>query len=274
MLLSAPPVKDESFPSAPQALLLVLALFMAEYLVGAALYDVRQALGLTREELSALVKLLGSGMLFAVLLHAKALPYRALFHPSRASLRATMVLLIPPVALLVPALVLLASELSDLLVRIFPLSAWEEQAFASMSAANIAAMTAVCVLAPVLEEMLFRGIILRAFMVQYSRGTAIAASALIFGVAHLNIYQFVIAFLLGLIAGWLYERSRSLVPSIALHAAYNTSLTVVGSSSWGGQAGSTQPASTTVWVLSLAAALVGALALNHLLAGSNQRVAT
>jgi len=265
-------VKDESFPSAPQALLLVLALFLAEYVVGAALYDVRRTLALTREELSALVTLLGNGMLVAVLLHAKALSYRALFHPSRASLRATIVLLIPPVALLVPALVLLASELSELLVRIFPLSAWEEQAFANMSAANMAAITAVCVLAPILEEMLFRGVILRAFLVQYSRGTAIAASALIFGVAHLNIYQFVIAFLLGLIAGWLYERSRSLVPSIALHALYNTSLTVVESSSRGSQAESAAPASITIWVLSLAASLVGALALNRLLARSSRRV--
>lgn len=265
-------MKDESFPSVRQALLLVLALFLAEYLVGAALYDARRTLALTREELGALVTLLGNGMLFAVLLHAKALSYRALFHPSRASLRATFVLLIPPVALLVPALVLLASKLSELLLRVFPLSAWEEQAFASMSAANIAAITAVCVLAPVLEEMLFRGIILRAFLVQYSRGAAIAASALIFGVAHLNIYQFSIAFLLGLIFGWLYERSRSLVPSIALHALYNTSLTVAETSSRASQAKSTASASSTIWFLSLAAALAGSLALKRLLAGSSRRV--
>lgn len=265
-------MKDESFPSATQALLLVLALFMAERVVGAALYDVRRTLALNREELGALVTLLGNGMLFALLLHAKGLSYPALFHPSRTSLRATIVLLIPPVALLIPALVLLASELSELLLRLFPLSAWEEQAFASMAAANIAAITATCLLAPVLEEMLFRGVILRAFLVQYPRRTAIAASALIFGVAHLNIYQFVIAFLLGLIAGWLYERSRSLVPSIALHALYNTSLTVVDAWSREGQPEPAAPASITVWFLSVTAALSGAFALNRLLARSSRRV--
>jgi len=265
-------VKDESFPSVPQALLLVLALFLTEYVVGTALYDLRGTLELTSEEINALVMLLGNGLLFAVLLHAKALSYQALFHPSQASLRATVFLLIPPVVLLIPGLVLLSSQMSELLVSIFPLSAWEERAFADMTAANIAAITATCLLAPILEEMLFRGVILRAFLVQYPRGTAIASSALIFGVAHLNLYQFVTAFLMGLIAGWLYERSRSLVPCIALHGLYNTSAVFVDAISKGGQADSVMPTSATVWALSLAAALVGALALNRLLGRSTGRV--
>lgn len=210
--------------------------------------------------------LLGNGVLFAVLLPAKALSYRALFHPSPSSLRATVALLTFPVALMVPAFVLVASELNAFLVSVFPLSAWEERAFESMSAANVAAITATCLLAPILEEMLFRGIILRAFLVQYSRATGIGASALFFGVAHMNIYQFVIAFLLGLVAGWLYERSRSLAPSIALHGHYNSSIVVVEVSK-GSQAGaaSSSLASPTVWILSFAAALVGALALHRLL---------
>lgn len=83
------------------------------------------------------------------------------------------------------------------------------------------AFVTVCLLAPVVEEMLFRGIILRSFLHQYPSRPAIAGSAFIFGLAHLNLYQFVTAFLFGLVAGWLYERSRSLWPPILLHAACN-----------------------------------------------------
>jgi membrane protease YdiL (CAAX protease family) len=39
----------------------------------------------------------------------------------------------------------------------------------------------------VLEEMLFRGIVLRSFLLLYPRGAAIAGSAILFGFAHLNI---------------------------------------------------------------------------------------
>jgi membrane protease YdiL (CAAX protease family) len=118
--------------------------------------------------------------------------------------------------------------------------------------------------------MLFRGVILRAFLVRHSRGTAIAASALIFGFAHLNIYQFAVAFLLGVVMGWLYERSRSLVAPIALHAFYNTTVSFVGL----GMRDTVTRVSATTWVLSLVAGAVGALVLARLLAGPPARAAS
>jgi len=77
----------------------------------------------------------------------------------------------------------------------------------------------------VLEEMLFRGVILRGFLQHYPPGLAIAGSAIVFGLAHMNLYQFVVAFVIGGLSGWLYARTRSLLPSIVLHACYNGSLT-------------------------------------------------
>lgn len=38
-------------------------------------------------------------------------------------------------------------------------------------------------------------------------------------------YQFTGAACFGIVAGWLYERTRSLIPGIAMHAAVNTSAT-------------------------------------------------
>ena len=42
-------------------------------------------------------------------------------------------------------------------------------------------------------------------------------SAAIFGLAHANVAQFVNALLLGLLLGWMYYRTKSLVPGILLH---------------------------------------------------------
>jgi hypothetical protein len=109
-----------------------------------------------------------------------------------------------------------------LLMRMVPLSAWEESLFSRMADGSVAAVLAVCVMAPLLEEMLFRGIVLRGFLQRYSRWQAIVMSALLFGAAHMNIYQFVVGFVMGVVLAWLYERTRSLIPCIALHAAYNT----------------------------------------------------
>jgi membrane protease YdiL (CAAX protease family) len=94
-----------------------------------------------------------------------------------------------------------------------------------MASVSPAALVMTCLMAPVLEEMLFRGIILRSFLKRYPPGVAIVHSAAVFGLAHLNVYQFFGAMLLGGFTGWLYERTRSLWPGIALHVGYNVAVT-------------------------------------------------
>ena len=78
------------------------------------------------------------------------------------------------------------------------------------------------VAAPVLEELLFRGVVLNGLLARYRPWVAIGQSALLFGVFHLNPAQSVSAGLLGLLVGWLYYRTRSLAVCIGLHALNNT----------------------------------------------------
>ncbi|MBR6885725.1 MAG: CPBP family intramembrane metalloprotease [Prevotella sp.] len=83
----------------------------------------------------------------------------------------------------------------------------------------------VCILAPLAEEVIFRGAVLRTMLEHWEgnkRWTAITISALLFALAHMNPAQMPHAFLLGLLIGWLYERSRSLIPCVVLHCANNT----------------------------------------------------
>ena len=84
---------------------------------------------------------------------------------------------------------------------------------------------AVGILAPLAEEIVFRGAILRTLLDMMSKKNhwvAIMISAAIFGVVHGNMAQFVNALLMGLILGWMYYRTKSLVPGILLHWVNNT----------------------------------------------------
>ena len=72
-----------------------------------------------------------------------------------------------------------------------------------------------------LEEMLFRGIMLRGMLRRMSPTAAIIISSIFFGVAHMNPWQFFSAFIIGSLAGWIYYRSRSIWPCIILHGANN-----------------------------------------------------
>jgi uncharacterized protein len=252
--------KTDSFPSGPQALWLLLALFLIEYLIGSALYDARSTLGLNRAEISALTVVLANGLLLSTVMHLARLGYSELFHPSSASVAATLLLLLPPVCMLVPALLMGMDALVNALVAIAPMSAWEESMFRQMASGGLASAAAVCLLAPVLEEMLFRGVILRGFLKRYPRWQAIAGSALLFGLAHLNLYQFFVGLVLGLLSGWLYERSRSLWPCIVLHGAYNSALWVMSSLTPDAESTAVAqpaPAAPGAWTMALALAALG-----------------
>ena len=81
------------------------------------------------------------------------------------------------------------------------------------------------ILVPVAEEMVFRGAVLRELLSRFPRRwhwLPIAISALLFGIVHGNMAQFVHATLLGLLLGWLYYRTDSIVPGIVLHWVNNT----------------------------------------------------
>ena len=214
--------ENATFPNGVEATLLVVVLFALE--IGLA--ELLSASGLLADLESigwwGVVSVLANGLLFSALLSYKKLSHRALFHSASYSVSSTLGALAVPILLLVPGLELATSTINSIIVEAFPMTADEQARFEALAAHTPVAFLFACVLAPFLEEMLFRGIILRSFLHQYSRTASILGSSLLFGVAHLNIYQFVTAFIAGIVLGWLYERTRSLWPCILLHAAGNT----------------------------------------------------
>lgn len=216
--------KNHTFPNALEGILLAVALMLAEYLIGALLFDMKVLSAMNAMDAGGMVMIISNAIIFTIVMEYKGLSYRELFHSSGSQAGASLGLIVPAILLTVPALVLAVTFVMEIVVRTFPLSAAEIDMFKEMGAGGIGAVVITTLLAPVLEEMLFRGIILRSFLLQYPKWLSILGSALIFGAAHMNLYQFTAAFMLGLFLGWLYQRARSLVPCIILHAVYNATL--------------------------------------------------
>ena len=79
----------------------------------------------------------------------------------------------------------------------------------------------ICILAPIYEELLFRGILLRRFTSKWSPQKSIIISSIIFGVIHLNPINIVFAFALGCVLGYTYLKTKNIVIPMLLHSFNN-----------------------------------------------------
>lgn len=87
---------------------------------------------------------------------------------------------------------------------------------------KIAAFITICILAPILEEFIFRGIILRGMLQKGVKPCiAIILSGFLFGLAHMNPWQFMGAGFLGIIFGIVYWRTKALWLVMFLHFLNN-----------------------------------------------------
>lgn len=77
------------------------------------------------------------------------------------------------------------------------------------------------VLAPVAEEIFFRGYVFRAFLTSRGAPWAYVLSAGIFAIAHMNLPGLLSFFAIGIILAYLFQRSGSLVPCIVAHSLNN-----------------------------------------------------
>ncbi|MDE7288906.1 MAG: CPBP family intramembrane metalloprotease, partial [Oscillospiraceae bacterium] len=91
--------------------------------------------------------------------------------------------------------------------------------------ANVFMFFYACLLGPVLEELLYRGVLLQS-MRKYNERFAIFLSAGIFGLMHENYQQFILGFLLGIPLAVIAVKYNSLIPSIITHIIVNTTASV------------------------------------------------
>jgi membrane protease YdiL (CAAX protease family)/Flp pilus assembly protein TadD len=84
------------------------------------------------------------------------------------------------------------------------------------------AWVTVAMAIPVIEEILFRGLLFGAFQKWWGMTGAIPASAFLFACIHLQLFGFLQLFCLGLILGWARSRSGSLGLPVFIHALNNS----------------------------------------------------
>lgn len=80
----------------------------------------------------------------------------------------------------------------------------------------------VSIFAPFFEEWLCRGMILRGLLKKAGPTTAIIVSAAFFAIIHMNPWQAVPAFLMGLVFGYVYYKTGSLKLTMLMHFTNNT----------------------------------------------------
>jgi membrane protease YdiL (CAAX protease family) len=93
---------------------------------------------------------------------------------------------------------------------------------------SILLFAAVAVIAPLLEELLFRGLLQNSLAHKLPIWAAIALSALVFGAMHMDLYAMPPLVLMGAIFGVIYHLTGSLRVTIALHMINNAAALALG----------------------------------------------
>ncbi len=91
----------------------------------------------------------------------------------------------------------------------------------ALSANPLAAFVTVVIIAPITEEIIFRGLIYGAFEKRFRVTGAILASSAVFALVHLQVAYFIPIFCLGIVLGWARYKTGSLGLPILVHVLNN-----------------------------------------------------
>ncbi|MBQ0049476.1 MAG: CPBP family intramembrane metalloprotease [Bacteroidales bacterium] len=147
---------------------------------------------------------------------------------------------------------------ANLLNEIIPLPDNMEEPFTVMAARPLGILS-ICVVAPFVEELIFREGI-AGYMLRHGAAplSAIICSSAAFGLMHLNPAQIPFAFLIGLVLAVLYWRTRSIWLPLIMHIINNTMAVVLMNTcdeELSSLLGLSLPATITLTVLSIAASV-------------------
>lgn len=117
----------------------------------------------------------------------------------------------------------------DPLTNLIPMPEWIKAVFERVFLyTNLYdSILATCILAPLCEELLCRGMMMRGIAHFSGPRKAIFWSAFLFALIHLNPWQAIPAFLIGLLFGWVYYRTGCLWLTIFLHCLNNSISTLL-----------------------------------------------
>lgn len=109
-----------------------------------------------------------------------------------------------------------------------PTPEWFENAMEKiMDAPVFITLISVSVFAPLFEEWLCRGLVLRGLLQKTNPISAILVSAAFFAILHMNPWQALAAFVLGVLFGYVYYKTGSLKLTMLMHCVNNTMAVVL-----------------------------------------------
>ena len=88
-------------------------------------------------------------------------------------------------------------------------------------------LVVTAVIAPLSEEIFFRGFLYSAFKKSWGINAALFLSSFLFALVHLELYSFIPLMIIGWLLAYLFEKTKSLMTPIFLHGVYNLILILI-----------------------------------------------
>lgn len=210
------------YPTFWQAVNLIVLYIFLQTLIDfpLALYDYQYGTDWLQEPWLKLPIFFGTTFVILFLgIRFSGLPYREIF-----PLKTFHWLVIPALLFALVPMQFFMNEISLSVDKLLPPPGWFMELFARLFESDSgiwSGVLRVVVLAPIIEELIFRGVIFSGFQRIYSAFWAIFFSALLFSLFHLNPWQLGPTFLLGLLLGFVRLRTGSLLAAIFTHSLHN-----------------------------------------------------
>jgi len=115
-------------------------------------------------------------------------------------------------------------EVNILVEKVLPAPPWFWELFNKIFENDYGwwgAFMKITIMAPIVEELIFRGLILQGFRRNYNPFKTVLISAILFSLFHLNPWQMPATFVLGLFLGWIMIRTNSIIAAIMGHSINN-----------------------------------------------------
>lgn len=145
------------------------------------------------------------------------------------TVRAVSLRFVAPVVITSLGLGVILDQIDTVLVDIcrrFSIAIEDPLPLAVLARFPLGTFLTLVVVAPLTEEYLMRGLVLRGLLRRHGPALAIFISALLFGLMHANLRQFIVGLAVGGAFGWWYQRTASVAPCILGHAVFNAVATL------------------------------------------------
>lgn len=202
------------YPNIRQAIILLVFLFLLGTGVGIIVFVAGLPLGDPAGQ--AIVSVVGTAIILLWGIRRTRVSFREL-----CPFSSFRVIILVPLVLVIVGLGIILSEVDNVTRSFLPVPRFLVSVFRNVMGGGIVSLLCLSFFAPLTEELVFRGLILRGFLGHYTPRKAVFASAILFACFHLNPYQFFSGLCWGLLLAWLFLETRSLLPCLFVHSLCN-----------------------------------------------------